>query len=64
MDNPNTEFFLPTVIDHLIKQKHAIISVELSPDQWVGITYPRDKSTVSSHLKALTDAGYYPEKLW
>jgi len=64
MDNPNTEFFLPTIIDHLIKQKHAIVSVALSPDQWAGMTYPQDKTLVSDYLKMLTDTGYYPEKLW
>jgi len=64
MSDPKAEFLLPNVIDRLIQQKKAVVSVELSPDRWVGITYPQDKSLVSDHLKALTDASYYPEKLW
>jgi len=63
-NEPDAEFLLPAFIDSMIKQGQVIVTVYQSNDQWVGITYPQDKSLVSDHLKGLKDTGEYPEKLW
>lgn len=60
----SSEFFLPSAIDVLIREKLVSVKVLKSPDQWVGITHPKDKQEVSAYLSALEKAGIYPERLW
>lgn len=58
------EFFLPLPITQLIQEKKATFRVLSSPDRWFGVTYAADKPTVVNSLKAMTDAGKYPDGLW
>ena len=58
------EFFLPLPITQLIREKKATFQVLSSPDRWFGVTYAADKPMVVSALKAMTDAGKYPDGLW
>ena len=58
------EFFLPLPITQLIQEKKATFRVLSSPDRWFGVTYAADKPMVVSALKAMTDAGKYPDGLW
>ncbi|MBI9076350.1 MAG: nucleotidyltransferase [Desulfatibacillum sp.] len=59
-----TEFYLPSVVDRLIQENRASVSVLASSERWVGVTYKDDKDHVMQHIKNLTDKGEYPEKLW
>lgn len=64
-DNPlKCEYFLPFVVDELLKEHKAEVSVLKSRDQWFGITYKEDKETVIQAIRRLKDQGLYPEKLW
>ena len=64
-DNPlKCEFFLPLPITQLIREKKATFRVLSSPDRWFGVTYAADKPMVVNALKAMTDAGKYPDGLW
>lgn len=63
--NPlKAEALLPTDIDRIIKEGKATVKVLTSGDKWFGVTYQEDKPYVVSNIKALKDAGEYPEKLW
>lgn len=63
--NPlKSEFFLPFVVDELLKENKAEVKVLKSEDQWFGVTYQEDKPFVQSSIRKLKDAGVYPEVLW
>lgn len=62
--NPKAEFFLPFVVDDLIKAKQANVKVLRSTDRWFGVTYKEDKPLVVAKIKELVDKGVYPIVLW
>ena len=63
--NPlKSEFFLPFVVDELLKENKAEVKVLKSEDQWFGVTYQEDKPFVQSSIRKLKDQGVYPEVLW
>ena len=58
------EYFLPFVVDELIQEKKAEVTVLKSKDRWYGVTYKEDKPTVVKAIQSLKDQGMYPQKLW
>ena len=58
------EYFLPFVVDELLKEGKAEVSVLKSADRWYGVTYKEDKETVVKAIREMKKAGLYPEKLW
>ncbi len=58
------EFFIPTVVDTLIRKGIARARVLHSSGQWFGVTYPQDKEPVVARVRELLRAGAYPENLW
>ena len=58
------EYFLPFVVDELLKADLAEVTVLKSVDRWYGVTYKEDKETVVKAIKDLKDKRLYPEKLW
>ncbi len=58
------EFFIPSVVNDLIEDDEASISMLTSNDQWFGVTYQEDKEVTISKVKELTDKGVYPVNLW
>jgi len=58
------EFFIPFVIDEMIKSNSINVVVENSKDQWFGVTYPEDKQTVIDNLNNMVNEGKYPKSLW
>ncbi|QSH41229.1 sugar phosphate nucleotidyltransferase [Lentisphaerota bacterium ZTH] len=59
-----SEFFIPFVVDTLIKNGSAEVKVMTSEDSWFGITYREDKPKVVASIKELVTKGFYPEKLF
>jgi len=59
-----SEYLLPELIDGMIKNGEANVSVLPSNEKWMGVTYAEDKPQVMSGIRALIDAGVYPENLW
>ena len=55
------EYLLPTIIGGLLKEGKAEVNVLRSNDKWFGVTYREDKDAVVASVKALIDAGMYPE---
>lgn len=58
------EYFLPFVVDELIKEQKATVTVLKSSDKWYGVTYKEDKAVVVEAISHFKKEGLYPEKLW
>lgn len=58
------EYFLPFVVDELIREGKADVTVLKSRDRWYGVTYKEDKPVVVKAVQSLKDQGLYPQKLW
>ena len=64
-ENPlKGEYFLPGVVDQLLKEGKAEVKVLKSTDKWYGVTYKEDKQGVIDALQAMKDKGLYPDVLW
>lgn len=64
-DNPHkAEFFLPTVVDEMLRAGSARVTVHTTPDKWYGVTYREDRPLVQAALKRMTGEGRYPSPLW
>jgi dTDP-glucose pyrophosphorylase len=63
-DERNSELFIPTVVDELVKKEKAKVKVLHTNDKWFGVTYRRDAATAARCIHQLIDQGLYPEKLW
>lgn len=59
-----SEWFIPSIVDEMIHAGETRVKVMSSQDSWFGVTYPDDKATVAGELKAMHDAGKYPDALW
>ena len=59
-----SEFYIPFVADQLIQEGRARVKVLTSADTWFGVTYKEDKPVVQNGLRALVEAGVYPENLF
>ena len=63
--NPmKAEFYLPSLVDYLLKRGQATVKVLRSDDKWYGVTYAADKPVVVAALKAMAAEGKYPDGLW
>ena len=58
------EYFLPFVVDELLKEKKATVKVLTTQDKWYGVTYKEDKPVVVAAIQKLKDQGLYPQGLW
>lgn len=58
------EYLLPTSIDEAIKDGRVSVEVLKSHDKWFGVTYKEDKDIVVKSIRALVDAGVYPDKIF
>ncbi len=64
-ENPlKAEFYLPAAVDR--QQKLGLCDVRVYPTTavWQGVTYPEDKARVKGAIRAMIEAGEYPEILW
>ena len=60
LSNPvKDEFFLPFVVDDLIKNEGQKVDVYISEDKWYGVTYKEDAPSVRAALQNLMKEGYY-----
>lgn len=63
-DEQKAEYLLPAVVDRLIQEGKAQVTVLNSNDKWFGVTYKEDKEYVVKAFQELVDKGIYPEKLF
>lgn len=59
-----SEWYIPTVVDELLKADETSVQILTSTDHWFGVTYPEDKATVQASIATLHQTGRYPAKLW
>ena len=63
-ENTKAEFYIPTVVNNLIKSSEAGVKVLSCDEQWFGMTYQEDRTFVADSLRQLIHKGVYPQKLW
>lgn len=63
-NDSKAEFFIPTAVDYLIKDKKVQVKVLPTQDSWFGITYRQDRIVAAKNIRKLIEEGLYPEKLW
>ncbi len=63
-DSLTAEFYIPSMVDYLIKTKKANVKVLPTTSRWFGVTYAEDKKQVVLKINELIKAGVYPAKLW
>lgn len=64
-ENPmKAEYFLPFVVDELIRGGQATVKVLTSTEKWHGVTYREDKESVMAALAEMKEKGRYPFDLW
>lgn len=63
-DQLKAEFYIPFVVNNLVKNSGINCNVLTSNDQWFGVTYQEDKPTTIRKIQELIENGDYPENLW
>jgi len=62
--NLKAEFYIPSVVNHLVASGTAKLKVLKTDSEWFGVTYPGDRPQVVEKLTQLIAKGEYPAKLW
>ena len=62
--NPKGEFFIPLVVDKVVKSGQVNVKVIPTPAQWFGVTYKEDAPEVKASVDKLVADGEYPPSLW
>ena len=57
------EYFLPTILDHMMKDG---LEIKVLPTTalWKGVTYKEDLEELKAHIRKAIENGEYPENLW
>jgi dTDP-glucose pyrophosphorylase len=58
-----SEYYIPTVVDALIRAGKADCKVLDTTSHWFGVTYPDDKQHVVASIRKLIETGEYPSEL-
>src|SRR6478609_5871200 len=62
--NLKSEFYIPIIVNEMIKRNAGKVKVISGGSTWFGVTYQEDKEAVSSKINDLVKKEDYPEKLW
>lgn len=63
-DNLKAEFYIPTMVNHLISNGAVRVRLLDTTSQWFGVTYAADRSSVVDRLATLVHNGQYPSPLF
>jgi dTDP-glucose pyrophosphorylase len=58
------EFYIPSVVQEILKSGKATVEVLKSNARWFGVTYKEDKEVVSQEIDRLFHQKIYPSNLW
>lgn len=58
-DPKKGEYYLPSLVDHLIKQRAARVHVLQTDEKWYGVTYQQDKAAVKAAIAKKMKEGLY-----
>jgi dTDP-glucose pyrophosphorylase len=64
IDDPNAEYYIPAMVDRLIRDGRAEVRVLRSDAAWFGITYQEDLQTARTTVLKKIENGEYPRNLW
>lgn len=64
INNPAAEFYIPTLVDQLIRENAARVKVIRCNASWFGITYRDDRDAARKSILQKIENGEYPRKLW
>lgn len=64
INNLKGEFFIPLVVDKVVKSGAGKVQVIPTSAQWFGVTYKEDAPSVQASIDALVADGSYPTNLW
>ena len=59
----DSEFYIPFVVNELLKQGKISVEVLKTDSSWFGVTYKEDRQSVVDRLQDLADKGIYPADL-
>ena len=63
-ENPlKSECYLPLVVNDMIAEGIAEVTVLQTTDRWYGMTYAADREDVSNAIAAMTEQGQYPVEM-
>ncbi len=62
--NLKAEFYIPSVVNEILKSGKAKVKVLKSNSKWFGVTYKEDKEIVQEKIEKLLEQNSYPSKLW
>ncbi len=63
-DDPKAEYYIPTMVDQMIREDRARVKVLPCDASWFGITYREDLEKVRASIREKIEAGEYPSNLW
>jgi NDP-sugar pyrophosphorylase family protein len=58
------EFYIPAVIDKMIKDGKKAVRMYDTSAVWYGMTYREDKEKVMNAIRGMVEDGIYPKELW
>lgn len=64
INKPKSEFFIPTLINDLVKKGIASVKVLTTESRWFGVTYSQDRQGVVDKFAELHAKGVYPDKMF
>ena len=64
INNPKSEFYIPSVVNRLIETQASNVKVLRSSAHWFGVTYREDRELAVSKIRELVEEGIYPADLW
>ena len=59
INEPKSEYYLPSVVSELIESNTKKVSVLTAEDKWYGVTYKEDKDQVVEAISEMIAKGYY-----
>lgn len=62
--NLKAEFFIPLIVNEILKSGAATVQVLKSDSKWFGVTYKEDKEVVQVAIEKLRNQDIYPSNLW
>lgn len=63
-ENLKAEFYIPSVVNEILKSGIASVEVLKSDAKWFGVTYREDKEIVQKAIGELKKQNVYPRNLW
>lgn len=64
IENLKSEFFIPLMVNKLVRDAQVEMKVLSTTSDWFGVTYIEDKPDTVAKVQRLIAEGIYPAKLW